>query len=413
MKSLRKAIAMMVALGTLATSGATITASADDTIKDTKLYPCGDANFDGKINAIDVILLKKVVLGLAQPTYMYADGDTIKIYEETQPVIKSIDVGTSEYTVDVNTQTINIKDLALTVTSETVINGASSLDELSKLESGHMLSIKYDETTKKIVSISVFMINIQPLQTINFRDYKVTINADKTVTIKGLDLTLSINDNTNITLDNNIVTFDELFKTYTEPFIEVSLQYYEDSKIVNSISAMHIDGFSTVKVEDYELYINAKDSFITIPEMSNLRLYVTDKTTFKGVEGVTSLSDLNSKVKITEITYCGGSNKVSEISVEEIPQVNISTIYAGSLGDYYISAISVDDSTITLKGNSTNDAIILTFNDDTKFGGVISSIDDMRNNFAIELHYVIDYNSDTNVILSIYAEPIESPNDIG
>ena len=80
MKSLKKIIAMIMALGTLSTMG--LSANADTIVGDSQNnYIAGDINLDGKLNVSDIIISRRILLHLAQPVYLYAYKDNIKVVE--------------------------------------------------------------------------------------------------------------------------------------------------------------------------------------------------------------------------------------------------------------------------------------------------------------------------------------------
>ena len=62
MKNLKKILASIMAVSMISTMGVSTIVSAEET---QKTFYTGDVNLDGKVNTIDLLTLKKMLLGLA------------------------------------------------------------------------------------------------------------------------------------------------------------------------------------------------------------------------------------------------------------------------------------------------------------------------------------------------------------
>ena len=81
MKNFKKILACVMAISTISTMGVSTIVSAEET---QKTFYTGDVNLDGKVNTIDLLTLKKMLLGLADMQQMYIDNDTLKLVEDNK-----------------------------------------------------------------------------------------------------------------------------------------------------------------------------------------------------------------------------------------------------------------------------------------------------------------------------------------
>ncbi|MGN1411292.1 MAG: hypothetical protein ACI4WH_02120 [Oscillospiraceae bacterium] len=421
MKNLKRTLAMIMALGMISTSG--IIANADTTDDGKQLYICGDTNLDGKLNTIDILLSKRVILHLAEPKYMYADGDTIKIYEDTQG--EEVVIRATKYTVDVENSTIHITqqdfeevllDITVKVTDKTTFTGNfSNLEELAEeLEANPstFIAITYDSVTKEVSEINQIEYEPVELSTIftgnGIIENYVYINVEeKTVHHEfGVELTetdLNITDDTEITSNGESITLDELSNIANADDYEyaVLIKYNPSTNDIAELSLLQMmliptdEGYAraiTLKDGQYEMNINSQDGLITIPELTYLELQVTEDTIF---EGITSLADVNETTHL-DITYNPDTQSITKVSAFEDQ-----TIWTSPYSNTNI--VSATDNTITI--DSYGKELILTVNENTTYSNtsIVKSFEDIKEYMGCA-EFEISYNPVTKVVTNITAD---------
>jgi len=155
MKNLKLILSSIIALGVVSTL---IVPSFADTIGDSQqTYLNGDINFDGKVGSVDLLILKKMVLGIIPNQEMYVDDGAIKVIEDVQPVIKNIsnaqitDINEEENTITI-LELVEVdgvsewQEVVLYITENTEFYGVNSLSELGN----YSVDIQYDDNTKVI-----------------------------------------------------------------------------------------------------------------------------------------------------------------------------------------------------------------------------------------------------------------------
>ncbi|MGN1411290.1 MAG: hypothetical protein ACI4WH_02110 [Oscillospiraceae bacterium] len=344
MKHFKKIVALTMTLGTLSTSG--IIANADTTDDSKQLYICGDTNLDGKLNTIDILLSKRVILHLAEPKYMYADGDTIKMYENIQG--QEVTIQATEYTVDVENNTIHVTgigdttqmhDLTLKVTDDTTFSGNfSNLEEVAKkLEDikGLCIDITYNSLTNMIshvAQISVFPSTVETIQT-----YEYTIDVENNlINVKmSTDEYLPIKVTEDTVFDSYIINLEGLSKLELEGDMygkAISITYHnntleaiEVNRILDIVEPIPFTSISSR--DDYDINIDAENMEVSITGTGDNSgfstiLNIMDYTEITRNDETLTLEELS---QITDYQYilieveCNlDNNQVAKISLMDI-----------------------------------------------------------------------------------------------
>lgn len=441
MKNLKKMIAIIVALGTLTTSGVTISASADNIIEDTKLYPCGDANFDGKINSIDVILLKKVIFGLAEPMYMYADGDTIKTVA-TQG--EQITIEATTYIIDVQSNTIHVTgigsttqfhDLTLIVTDNTVFAN-QDIDNLKELAqySEAILSITYDANTQEIIRVENIVmpptINTTTIDTMKSKftmgnsEYKYmgyVIDLEENLikvqvdTVPGSNtpvyLLLKVTDDTIFNAEAK--TLEEL-KELNYPYYVFTFNDYQELVSIEQLEISYQEPLIiTYTNEDAKFYFNTSGNALDIILNDNynspIEVQVNEDTeiTLDGV--TTTLKNIANAQQDIDISisyqYNLSTKKYVAHSIEgESITKDIKSIYLYYGGSIEINDINTEEKSMVISDYYKNISQTYYINDDTEYSGLVSSIDDLYKYQSLYLMVVLKPTEGQNYVNDIFMQ---------
>ncbi len=318
MKKFKRVVATVMALGMVSTMGVSTLVNADEV---QKTFYTGDVNLDGKVNTVDLLTLKKMLLGIIDMQEMYIDDDTLKLVEDT--TTNEVDViRATEYTVDVENSTIDVTEkdfqevlldeaFTLKVTDDTVFNGQfSSLEELSEeLQDGNIyVAITYDVVTKEITEINQFsVINTSESSFVDGTEYqywgyvvdleesRIRVQVDTVLDVQPVYLELMVTDDT--IFNSTAKNLEELANDDSDYIITFDFKTQEVLTIEDVIVTSQQD-FATMSVYyggDTEIdEINSDENFIRVCGKETdwyQELYVNDSTTYTGL--VSSFSDLS------------------------------------------------------------------------------------------------------------------------
>ena len=327
MKNFKKILASIMAVSMISTMGVSTIVSAEET---QKTFYTGDVNLDGKVNTIDLLTLKKMLLGLANMQKMYIDNDTLKLVEdnkeETIYTINTMEnsfiMNNKEYdyqgfVIDLEESCIKIQVdtvygsslpvyLMLKVTDDTVFNSqGNTLEQLKELNYPYY-EFKFNDN-QELVSIN--QIEISPAQTTTYDsdNYIFYFNtSDSTMDINADDLTYNakIDDSTKITLDGVDTTLESILKAQPSSDISVDVKYDITSKdyIVTNIVAKTKSSKQDIKSISIDISNTSNEIFGINTEMSTISIshdynnqvdlfYTNDDTKYSGI--VSSIEDLS------------------------------------------------------------------------------------------------------------------------
>ena len=379
MKNFKKILACVMAISTISTMGVSTIVSAEET---QKTFYTGDVNLDGKVNTIDLLTLKKMLLGLADMQKMYIDNDTLKLVEdnkeETIDTINTMEnsfiMNNKEYeyqgfVIDLEENCIKIQVdtvygsslpvyLMLKVTDNTVFNSqGNTLEQLKELNYPYY-EFKFNDN-QELVSIN--QIEISPAQTTTYDsdNYNFYFNptsnimdivTDSSGCITSYTQVVTIDDSTKITLDGIDTTLENIAKTQPNSHISVDVKYdvtshnYIATNIVAKSINQDIKSISISSDGSDKIFgINDEMGTVSISHDNNNQVdlfYTNDDTKYSGI--VSSIEDLS--------TY--QSCYVSVVLTPEENQSNVEcvTIYYTWNISYYtnidgkniITSISID-----------------------------------------------------------------------
>lgn len=327
MKNLKKILASIMAVSMISTMGVSTIVSAEET---QKTFYTGDVNLDGKVNTIDLLTLKKMLLGLADMQKMYIDNDTLKLVEdnkeETIYTINTMEnsfiMNNKEYdyqgfVIDLEESCIKIQVdtvygsslpvyLMLKVTDDTVFNSqGNTLEQLKELNYPYY-EFKFNDN-QELVSIN--QIEMSPAQTTTYDsdNYIFYFNtSDSTMDINADDLTYNakIDDSTKITLDGVDTTLESILKAQPSSDISVDVKYDITSKdyIVTNIVAKIKSSKQDIKSISIDISNTSNEIFGINTEMGTISIshdynnqvdlfYTNDDTKYSGI--VSSIEDLS------------------------------------------------------------------------------------------------------------------------
>lgn len=327
MKNFKKILASIMAVSMISTMGVSTIVSAEGT---QKTFYTGDVNLDGKVNTIDLLTLKKMLLGLADMQKMYIDNDTLKLVEdnkeETIYTINTMEnsfiMNNKEYdyqgfVIDFEESCIKIQVdtvygsslpvyLMLKVTDDTVFNSqGNTLEQLKELNYPYY-EFKFNDN-QELVSIN--QIEISPAQTTTYDsdNYIFYFNtSDSTMDINADDLTYNakIDDSTKITLDGVDTTLESILKAQPSSDISVDVKYDITSKdyIVTNIVAKTKSSEQDIKSISIDISNTSNEIFGINTEMGTISIshdynnqvdlfYTNDDTKYSGI--VSSIEDLS------------------------------------------------------------------------------------------------------------------------
>ena len=327
MKNFKKILASIMAVSMISTMGVSTIVSAEET---QKTFYTGDVNLDGKVNTIDLLTLKKMLLGLADMQKMYIDNDTLKLVEdnkeETIYTINTMEnsfiMNNKEYdyqgfVIDLEESCIKIQVdtvygsslpvyLMLKVTDDTVFNSqGNTLEQLKELNYPYY-EFKFNDN-QELVSIN--QIEMSPAQTTTYDsdNYIFYFNtSDNTMDINADDLTYNakIDDSTKITLDGVDTTLESILKAQPSSDISVDVKYDVTSKdyIVTNIVAKTKSSKQDIKSISIDISNTSNEIFGINTEMGTISIshdynnqvdlfYTNDDTKYSGI--VSSIEDLS------------------------------------------------------------------------------------------------------------------------
>lgn len=327
MKNFKKILASIMAVSMISTMGVSTIVSAEET---QKTFYTGDVNLDGKVNTIDLLTLKKMLLGLANMQKMYIDNDTLKLVEdnkeETIYTINTMEnsfiMNNKEYdyqgfVIDLEESCIKIQVdtvygsslpvyLMLKVTDDTVFNSqGNTLEQLKELNYPYY-EFKFNDN-QELVSIN--QIEMSPAQTTTYDsdNYIFYFNtSDSTMDINADDLTYNakIDDSTKITLDGVDTTLESILKVQPSSDISVDVKYDVTSKdyIVTNIVAKTKSSKQDIKSISIDISNTSNEIFGINTEMGTISIshdynnqvdlfYTNDDTKYSGI--VSSIEDLS------------------------------------------------------------------------------------------------------------------------
>lgn len=327
MKNFKKILASIMAVSMISTMGVSTIVSAEET---QKTFYTGDVNLDGKVNTIDLLTLKKMLLGLADMQKMYIDNDTLKLVEdnkeETIYTINTMEnsfiMNNKEYdyqgfVIDLEESCIKIQVdtvygsslpvyLMLKVTDDTVFNSqGNTLEQLKELNYPYY-EFKFNDN-QELVSIN--QIEMSPAQTTTYDsdNYIFYFNtSDSTMDINADDLTYNakIDDSTKITLDGVDTTLESILKAQPSSDISVDVKYDITSKdyIVTNIVAKTKSSKQDIKSISIDISNTSNEIFGINTEMGTISIshdynnqvdlfYTNDDTKYSGI--VSSIEDLS------------------------------------------------------------------------------------------------------------------------
>lgn len=327
MKNFKKILASIMAVSMISTMGVSTIVSAEET---QKTFYTGDVNLDGKVNTIDLLTLKKMLLGLADMQKMYIDNDTLKLVEdnkeETIYTINTMEnsfiMNNKEYdyqgfVIDLEESCIKIQVdtvygsslpvyLMLKVTDDTVFNSqGNTLEQLKELNYPYY-EFKFNDN-QELVSIN--QIEMSPAQTTTYDSdsYNFYFNtSDSTMDINADDLTYNakIDDSTKITLDGVDTTLESILKAQPSSDISVDVKYDITSKdyIVTNIVAKTKSSEQDIKSISIDISNTSNEIFGINTEMGTISIshdynnqvdlfYTNDDTKYSGI--VSSIEDLS------------------------------------------------------------------------------------------------------------------------
>ena len=258
MKNLRKVIAMIMALGTLSTMG--LSANAETVVGDSYgKYIAGDVNLDGKLNVSDIIISRRILLHLADPVYLHAEDDKIKVVTELGEHQKTVNVDYGYIDLDNDTISIvddNYEDLILNFTSDTKFSD-EEVPDFKTLKSvlvnnSILFNITYDTETNNVIEISeVKKTFSKPKLTgkitsmegnIVFNEYYKTVDIIAHNTNPSMKYNLVLSKDvvmTNYEDEFEEITWEDVCQLSKERYVAFSVEYTDGE--VYKISAMHIN----------------------------------------------------------------------------------------------------------------------------------------------------------------------------
>ncbi|MGN1411291.1 MAG: hypothetical protein ACI4WH_02115 [Oscillospiraceae bacterium] len=413
MKNLKRTLAIIMALGMISTSG--IIANADTTDDGKQLYICGDANLDGKLNTIDILLSKRVILHLAEPKYMYADGDTIKMYEDTQS--QEVNIQATIYTIDVENNTIHVTgigtedvvhDLTLKVTDNTIFSNEDihNLEELSKYSEA-ILDITYNDKTMEVIKVenivmppttdnntinttqSTFMMGTGEF---NYMGYVVDLEENlikiQVDTVAGSStpvyLMLKVTDDT--IFNGQAKTLEEL-KNLDYPYYVFTFNDYQELVSIEQLEISYqIPQIITYTNKNADFYFNTSDNAFDIilnkDYDSPINVQVTDDTVIT-LDGVTTTLENIAKAQQDiniSISYQYDVTSQKDIALNitgESTNKDIQSIYLYYGGSEEIFGMYTEEGTISICDDYSNQVRLFYTNDNTQYSGIVSSFDDL------------------------------------
>lgn len=318
MKNFKKILACVMAISTISTMGVSTIVSAEET---QKTFYTGDVNLDGKVNTIDLLTLKKMLLGLADMQQMYIDNDTLKLVEDNKN--NEISILAIQYEVNLEDNTIHVTqkdfedvllDLTLQVTDNTVFY--SNIPNLKWIFENDSLNycyyITYDNKTKEVLKIGVTngYADVYTIVTYDSDSYNFYFNptsnimdivTDSSGGISSYTQVVTIDDSTKITLDGIDTTLENIAKTQPNSHISVDVKYDVTSKdyIATNIVAKSINqDIKSISISsdgsDKIFGINDEMGTVSISHDNNNQVdlfYTNDDTKYSGI--VSSIEDLS------------------------------------------------------------------------------------------------------------------------
>lgn len=328
MKNFKKILACVMAISTISTMGVSTIVSAEET---QKTFYTGDVNLDGKVNTIDLLTLKKMLLGLADMQQMYIDNDTLKLVEdnkeETINTINTMEnsfiMNNKEYeyqgfVIDLEESCIKIQVdtvdgsslpvyLMLKVTDNTVFNSqGNTLEQLKELNYSYY-EFKFNDN-QELVSINQLEISSAQTTTYDSDNYNFYFNPTSNIMdivtdscITSYTRVVTIDDSTKITLDGIDTTLENIAKTQPNSHISVDVKYdvtshnYIATNIVAKSINQDIKSISISSDGSDEIFgINDEMGTVSISHDNNNQVdlfYTNDDTKYSGI--VSSIEDLS------------------------------------------------------------------------------------------------------------------------
>lgn len=331
MKNFKKILACVMAISTISTMGVSTIVSAEET---QKTFYTGDVNLDGKVNTIDLLTLKKMLLGLADMQKMYIDNDTLKLVEdnkeETINTINTMEnsfiMNNKEYeyqgfVIDLEESCIKIQVdtvdgsslpvyLMLKVTDNTVFNSqVNTLEQLKELNYPYY-EFKFNDN-QELVSINQLEISSAQTTAYDSDNYNFYFNPTSNIMdivtnssgcISSYTRVVTIDDSTKITLDGIDTTLENIAKTQPNSHISVDVKYDVTSHnyIATNIVAKSINqDIKSISIDisntSNEIFgINTEMGTISISHDNNNQVdlfYTNDDTKYSGI--VSSIEDLS------------------------------------------------------------------------------------------------------------------------
>jgi len=254
MKNSKKVVATIMALGMVSTMGLSAYA---DTIGDSQnSFYTGDVNLDGKVNTVDLLILKKMLLGLTDMQQMYIDDDTLKLVEDTTKTVSSDDK-TLEFNYELQTITIVEDGIVLNVPEDVSctlnLSDATWKEICEESESEYsqyiLFNVTYNEDADNVVTnISVVYqadVPITCLDVIRATAYTVDVeNSTIHVTEKNfeevlLDITLNVTDNT--IFNAEFSSLEELSERLQDGNIYIDITYDTVTKNIKEIAQLEFE----------------------------------------------------------------------------------------------------------------------------------------------------------------------------
>lgn len=330
MKNLKKILASIMVVSMISTMGVSTIVSAEET---QKTFYTGDVNLDGKVNTIDLLTLKKMLLGLADMQKMYIDNDTLKLVEdnkeETIDTINTMEnsfiMNNKEYeyqgfVIDLEENCIKIQVdtvygsslpvyLMLKVTDNTVFNSqGKTLEQLKELNYPYY-EFKFNDN-QELVSINQLEISSAQTTTYDSDNYNFYFNPTSNIMdivtnssgcITSYTRVVTIDDSTKITLDGIDTTLENIAKTQPNSHISVDVKYdvtshnYIATNIVAKSINQDIKSISISSDGSDEIFgINDEMGTVSISHDNNNQVdlfYTNDDTKYSGI--VSSIEDLS------------------------------------------------------------------------------------------------------------------------
>lgn len=333
MKNFKKILACVMAISTISTMGVSTIVSAEET---QKTFYTGDVNLDGKVNTIDLLTLKKMLLGLADMQKMYIDNDTLKLVEdnkeETINTINTMEnsfiMNNKEYeyqgfVIDLEESCIKIQVdtvdgsslpvyLMLKVTDNTVFNSqGNTLEQLKELNYPYY-EFKFNDN-QELVSINQLEISSAQTTTYDSDNYNFYFNPTSNIMdivtnssgcITSYTRVVTIDDSTKITLDGIDTTLENIAKTQPNSHISVDVKYDVTSKdyIATNIVAKTKSSKQDIKSISIDISNTSNEIFGINTEMGTISIshdnnnqvdlfYTNDDTKYNGL--VSSIEDLS------------------------------------------------------------------------------------------------------------------------